>query len=127
MNNVEQASGTAAARTKAWLARRSRKLSYMRRWVPSYFWQRLTRPNPPERTHLIIALADHFEPAIVPEDGAARAPYDQQERRMERWCREYPLRFREYRYAEGRPFIHTFYYPAEQYDQAHISRLDEHC
>ena len=42
---------------------------------------------------MIIALADHFEPAIVPGDGAARAPYDEQERRLERWCQEYPRRF----------------------------------
>ncbi len=45
----------------------------------------------PNRTHLIFALADHFEKqAIVPEDGQARAPYLEQEQRLERWCDEYP-------------------------------------
>ncbi|HWW13931.1 MAG TPA: hypothetical protein VN310_04650 [Candidatus Dormibacteraeota bacterium] len=85
------------------------------------------RHRPPNRTHLIFALADHFEPAIVPEDGRARAPYSEQERRLERWCREYPNRFGSYRDAEGRPFVHTYFYPAEQYDQLLVARLAEHC
>lgn len=103
------------------------KISYAGRWLPGYFWQRLVRPPAPKRVHLILALADHFEPAYVPEDGAARAPYPEQERRLERWCREYPRVFEEYRDAEGRPFVHTYFYPAEQYDRAHLARLAEHC
>ncbi len=75
MNNVKQTSGAAVARRKAALTRRRQKLSYMSRWLPSYFWQRLTRPNPAQRTHLILVLADHFAPAIVPENGAARSLY----------------------------------------------------
>jgi len=102
------------------------KLSYMGRWVPSYFWQQLTRERPPNRIHLIIALADHFEPSIVPGDGAARAPYVEQERRLERWCREYPKLFGDFRDAEGRPFVHTYFYPAEQYDPSLVARLAEH-
>jgi hypothetical protein len=76
---------------------------------------------------LIIALADHFEPAITPEDGTTRAAYPEQERRLERWCREYESRFGSYRDAEGRPFVHTYFYPAEQYDKFLIARLAEHC
>jgi len=103
------------------------KLSYMSRWLPGYLWQRLAHHRAPSRTHLVFALADHFEPAIVPEDGAARAPYAEQQRRLERWCREYPNRFGSYRDAEGRPFVHTYFYPAEQYDQPLVARLAEHC
>jgi hypothetical protein len=102
-------------------------LSYMARWVPGFFWQKLVRPQPSEPCHLIFSLADHFEPAIVPEDGAARSPYAEQERRLERWCREYPRRFADYRDADGRPFVHTYFYPAEQYDRSLIARLAEHC
>jgi hypothetical protein len=104
-----------------------RKLSYLSRWVPGYLWQRLVRHRPPNRTHLIVAVADHFEPAIVPADGASRAPYEEQERRLERWCREYPSRFGSYLDADGRPLVHTYFYPAEQYDQALVARLAEHC
>jgi hypothetical protein len=108
------------------------KLSYAGRWLPGYFWQRLWRKRPPNRVHLVLALADHFEPAIVEativaKDGAGRAPWAEQERRLERWCREYPKVFGEYRDADGRPFVHTYFYPAEQYDRSHVARLAEHC
>jgi hypothetical protein len=97
------------------------------RWLPRYFFQRLTRPRPSGKVHLIFALADHFEPAYVPGQGQKRAPYDEQERRLERWCREYPQTFAEYPDAEGRPFVHTYFYPAEQYDKQHLERLAAHC
>jgi len=103
------------------------KISYAGRCLPGYCWQRLTRGRPPQQVHVMIALADHFEPAIVPNDGAARTPYAEQERRLERWCREYPKLFSEFHDADGRPFVHTYFYPAEQYDQSHVCRLAEHC
>lgn len=103
------------------------KLLYLSRWVPSYVWQRITRHRAAAKTHLIFALADHFEPAIVPEDGAAREPYAEQGRRLERWCREYPKIFAAWRDADGRPLVHTYFYPAEQYDRELIARLAEHC
>lgn len=103
------------------------KLAYGLRILPSYAWQRLTRRTPAGKTHLILAIADHFEPAIVPEDGQARAPYDEQERRLERWCREYPSVIDQFRDHDGRPFVHTYFYPAEQYERGLIGRLVEHC
>jgi len=105
----------------------AKKASRSLRWLPSYAWQRITRRSARGHTHLIIALADHFEPAIVPHDGRARAPYDEQERRLERWCREYPLAVDAWRDAEGRPFVHTYFYPAEQYDKGLVARLASHC
>ncbi len=95
--------------------------------MPGLAWQRLTRRLPQGRVHLIIALADHFEPAIVPGDGKARASYDEQQRRLERWCREYPKVVDTWRDHDGRPFLHTYFYPAEQYDQGLIARLADHC
>ncbi len=103
------------------------RISYAARWLPAYFWQRMTRPIPRGPVHLIIAMADHFEPAIVPGGGAERAPYGEQERRLERWCSEYPRRFEEFRDAEGRLFAHTYFYPAEQYERAHVERLADLC
>ena len=103
------------------------KLSYIGRWLPSYCWQQLTRRQPQGRTHLIFVLADHFEPSIVPGQGSERAPQAEQERRLERWCREYPRLFENFRDAEGRPFVHTYFYPAEQYEQSLLARLAEHC
>jgi hypothetical protein len=105
----------------------SKKLSYGARWLPGYAWQRLTRRVSSGPVHLIIALADHFEPAIVPGDGRARAPHDEQERRLERWCREYPQLVDPWRDSHGHSFNHTYFYPAEQYDRGLIERLAEHC
>jgi hypothetical protein len=105
----------------------SKKLSRGARWLPDYAWQRLARRSRGSPVHLIFALADHFEPAIVPGDGRARAPYDEQERRLERWCREYPRLVDPWRDSDGRPFKHTYFYPAEQYDRGLMERLAEHC
>ena len=103
-----------------------RKLSYAR-WLPGYAWQRLTRPTLRGEVHLIFTLADHFEPSIVPDDGRARAPIAEQDRRVDRWCSEYPPAVDSWRDHEGRPFIHTYFYPAEQYDRGLVDRLASHC
>jgi hypothetical protein len=75
----------------------------------------------------MIALADHFEPSIVPENGMLRAPYAEQERRLDFWCREYPRLADAWRDSDGYPFVHTYFYPAEQYDHRLIQQLAEHC
>lgn len=97
------------------------------RWFPSYAWQRMTRSIPSGQKHLLIALADHFEPAILPHDGSARASYDEQERRIRNWSRSYPGAFDGIRDSDGRPFVHTYFYPAEQYDKALLDGLCAHC
>jgi hypothetical protein len=104
----------------------ARKLSYGR-WLPSYAWQRLTRRAPPGTVHLIFALADHFEPSIVPGNGRARAPFAEQDRRVEQWCYYYPRAVETFRDHEGQPLVHTYFYPAEQYDRGLVGRLAEHC
>ena len=106
--------------------RKPRKISIFR-WLPSYAWQTATRSLPAGKLHVMVALADHFEPAIVPDNGSARAPYHEQERRLENWCREYPLAVSEFRDHEGRPFCHTYFYPAEQYEKPLLQGLAEHC
>jgi hypothetical protein len=103
-----------------------RRLSYGR-WLPSYAWQSLTRSAPRGVVHLIFALADHFEPSIVPENGMARAPLSEQERRVKQWCSEYPRSVDSWRDHDGRPFVHTYFYPAEQYDRGLVDRVAEHC
>jgi hypothetical protein len=114
-------------RTTKGQTRRRRRLSRALRWLPNYFWQALSRRMPKGPVHLIFALADHFEPGIVPEGGSARAPHHEQERRLEHWCRMYPQLVAPYRDQEGRAFCHTYFYPAEQYDQSLVQRLASHC
>ena len=92
------------------------------RWLPAYGWQRLARRSTSQSTvHLIIALADHFEPAFLPDS------LSEQERRLEEWCRIYPKVFDSFRDADGYPFRHTYFSPAEQYHRSLIQRLAEHC
>jgi hypothetical protein len=94
--------------------------------LPSSTWRAL---NSPVRgpVHLIFALADHFEPAIDPEDGQKRVPRSEQERRLESWMREYPKIADHWRDHDGHPFVHTYFYPAEQYDQGLLEMLADHC
>lgn len=130
--NSSAASGTSsrqgvAAVPKAGRRKRlARKLAYGR-WLPNYAWQRLTRSVPRGNVHLIFLLADHFEPSIVPGDGRARAPFSEQDRRVEQWCSEYPRAVDSWRDQEGRPLVHTYFFPAEQYERGLVDRLAEHC
>ncbi len=104
-----------------------RKMLLTMRWLPSYLWQRVVRSAPRGHVHLMIALADHFEPSIVPNDGRARAPHAEQERRLDSWCRDYPLVLDKWRDSNGHPFKHTYFYPGEQYDKGLLERLAVHC
>lgn len=104
----------------------NQKIDYARKVLPSATWRAL-RPMVSGSTHLVFALADHFEPAIVPEDGHKRAPQSEQERRVEFWAREYPKVIDKWRDHDGRPFAHTYFYPAEQYDEGLVEMLAEHC
>ena len=100
------------------------------RWLPAYGYRRLKGRAPARGQgfqHLIIALADHFEPAIMPEAPSEFAPLDEQERRLEEWCQTYPRVFDAWRDADGFPFRHTYFSPAEQYHKPLVDRLAEHC
>ena len=102
------------------------KIGYASKAIPPATWQALSRPvrGP---VHVILALADHFEPAIDPTDGQKRVPRAEQERRLEWWTREYPKVVDGKRDHDGRPLVHTYFYPAEQYDQGLLEMLADHC
>jgi len=97
-------------------------------WLPEYMWQRCVRRLPVIRPiHLIIGVADHFEPSFEPEAPSTYADRNTQVRRLKKWCREYPVALGAWRDNEGRPFRHTYFFPAEQYDEGLIDCLAEHC
>src|SRR5271157_980687 len=93
------------------------------RWLIPYICHVLTRrgPRPGDPIHLILCIADHFEPG---HGGASAA---QARERVERWVRDYPGLFGEFRDSDGRPPRHTFFYPLEQYDPEHLDALAELC
>ena len=47
--------------------------------------------------------------------------------RVERWVRDYPALFGDFRDSDGRPPRHTFFYPLEQYNPEHLDALAELC
>ncbi len=97
-------------------------------WLLAYTWQRCVRRLPDIRPlHLMIGLADHFEP--MNRSGASGTPVDsrEQERRLKKWCHVYPGAVGEWRDDEGQPFRHTYFYPAEDYDVSLLDWLAEHC
>ncbi|MGB6383716.1 MAG: hypothetical protein WBD25_21535 [Terriglobales bacterium] len=94
--------------------------------MPSATWRAL-KPPASGPMHVILALADHFEPAIDPTDGQKRVPRSEQERRLEYWISEYPKVVDGWRDHDGRPLVHTYFYPAEQYDEGLLEMLAEHC
>jgi hypothetical protein len=122
-NIMEMPSATPATRVN----KLKRRFVYACKMVPLYAWQRIVRRTPRGRIHLIIAIADHFEPSSLRGDFAGYAPRDVQEKRVEKWCTEYAANFREFRDSEGRPFIHTYFYPAEQYDRVLVEQVAELC
>jgi hypothetical protein len=60
-----------------------RKLTYASKCLPSYAWQRLSRRSARGWVHLILGLADHFEPSTMPGELAGPAPREEQEERLE--------------------------------------------
>ena len=103
-----------------------KKLPYAKRVLPAITRQAL-RSAPSGPVHLILALADHFEPAFDPTSGYKRVPRPEQVRREEAWFREYPKAIESLRDHDGRALVHTYFYPAEQYDEELVEMLAEHC
>lgn len=71
--------------------------------------------------HLILCIADHFEPKF---NGAAP---DLADARVARWVREYPERFRGFQDSDGRPPRYSFFYPIDHYEPAHVEALAGLC
>jgi hypothetical protein len=97
------------------------------RWLPAYIWQRATRnlARNSSPLHLIIAIADHFEPSMTHE--SRYADFAEQERRLIAWCQDYPKMASPWVDSDGYCLRHTYFYPAEQYNGDLVAILAEHC
>jgi hypothetical protein len=93
------------------------------RWVVPYLAQtpKRRRPAEDEDVHLILCMADHFEPQ------GGQAPPEQARAKVEYWVRDYPRQFTPFRDSDGRTPRHTFFYPIDEYDAACVERLAELC
>src|SRR4051812_38036959 len=95
----------------------------MGRWAGSYLKEIPKRrpPRPGDEVHLLLCVADHFEPKQNrPAAEVSRA-------RVARWVRDYPRQFARFRDADGRTPRHTFFYPVEEYEPEHLDALAGLC
>ena len=104
------------------------KLASNARWMPAYTFQRVfCRQCASGPLHIVIALANHFEPYIVPQNPKVFLDRSHQLERVRAWCRRCPSLFSLFRDSRGRPFRHTYFYPAEHCDPELLAILAEHC
>ena len=91
-------------------------------WLLSWLRQDWRAPVPAGTTrHLLFCFVDHYEPAWG-KPGLAR-----ERERVERWRRDLPRLCEGHRDADGRPPVHTFFYPEEEYREEHLDALVELC
>jgi hypothetical protein len=93
------------------------------RWLLRYAATTLRRRprRPGEETHVLLCLADHYEPK------GCSAPPEQAGRRVRNWVEKYPRQFGRFRDSDGRPPRHTFFYPPEEYEPPYLDALTELC
>jgi len=95
------------------------------RWIGSYIVEQIGRVlfKKPliKPTHIIFSCVDHFEPDWN------SANDELQERRIHKWIEEYPALAKKHRDADGCHPRHTFFYPAETYNQRHLDLLKDIC
>jgi len=91
-------------------------------WLRSYLRQDWRAEVPAGTTrHLMFCFVDHFEPRW-------KSPtYETECARVERWRRDYPLLCKGLSDADGRPPVHSFFYPEEEYRREHLDALVELC
>jgi hypothetical protein len=105
------------------LAVREARRRSINRWMFTYLREGSRRRKPPagQPVHLLLCIADHFEPG---NGGATPAVAHG---RVRRWAEEYPRLCQEFRDSDGRPPRHTFFYPIEQYDEEKVDQLSALC
>jgi hypothetical protein len=93
------------------------------RWLATYVLEtrKRRRPRRGEAVHLILCVADHFEPKL------GKAPPEVARRRVEHWVREYPRQLGRFRDSDGRPPRHSFFYPEEEYEPEYLEALAGLC
>jgi hypothetical protein len=105
-----------------WILRQVRQ-RHLDRWLVPYVLQapQRRRPRSGEEVHLLLCLADHYEPK------AGGVSPDESWSRVQRWVTEYPHRLGSFRDSDGRTPRHTFFYPAEEYEPEYLDALAELC
>ncbi|AKJ29894.1 hypothetical protein [Caldimonas brevitalea] len=102
-------------------------LAYLRQrnisiWLRSYLRQDWKPEAPaPGLKHVMFCFVDHYEP------GWQQPTYEVECARVARWRRDYPALCASHRDGDGRPPVHSFFYPEEEYRPEHLDALVEMC
>jgi hypothetical protein len=105
----------------AWVVLEFRK-RYIHLWLGAYLKQQRSRSAPKQGpVHLMFCFVDHFEP------GWGRPTQDIETSRVRAWCERYPELAARHRDADGKPPVHTFFYPEEEYREEHLDALAKLC
>lgn len=75
------------------------------------------------QAHLILIVANHFEPAWNEQPFLADLAV--QQARVDKWCKQARAIGRAVRDCDGMPFRHTYFYPGEQYHHPLLEQLAE--
>src|SRR5689334_3785947 len=104
----------------AWITWQIRRRG-LDRWLGEYVRQSRRRRSVRhiEEIHMLLCVADHFEPrwGNVSDEVAAS--------RVRQWVEQYPRLFGRFHDADGRPPRHTFFYPIDQYEAGPVDALAE--
>jgi hypothetical protein len=93
------------------------------RWLLPYLSTpgRRRPPRPGEPVHVLLCVADHYEPQWGrPDPRTAQG-------RVDAWVREYPRLFDGFRDSDGRPPRHTFFFPIDEYVPEHVDGVAGLC
>jgi hypothetical protein len=91
-------------------------------WLGSYVRQEWRASEPVTGTrHLMFCFVDHYEPKWL------KPTYEVECARVARWRQDYPKLCASHRDADGRPPVHSFFYPEEEYRPEHMKALVELC
>jgi hypothetical protein len=103
----------------AWQARRRN----LQRWLPAYWRERgrYRLPTADEEIHVILCMADHYEPK------AGKADVATGRRRVAKWVEEFPRQFGRFRDSDGRTPRYSFFFPIEEYEKEYLDALAALC
>ena len=103
----------------AWQIRRRN----LRRWLPAY-WRERKRyqvPTADEEVHVVLCIADHYEPNAGGADVATGR------QRVAKWLAEFPKQFGRFHDSDGRPPRYSFFFPIEEYEKEYLDALAQLC
>jgi hypothetical protein len=114
------AGGALLGASALWATLRARNLHL---WVGAHIRDRLTYRlrKRPGTVDVYFCFADHYEPY---GHGATR---EHARARVQRWVEHFPPAARRHRDSDGRHPVHSFFYPAEEYDPELLDQLKTIC